>query len=245
MDVLNLFKPITLGEMKEVKLMNRIDTKYVVPVKLLFEILEQAKDSYFVQFNKDSRIAKYNTVYLDTQDMQMYNTHESGRKTREKIRMRAYLDSDDVFLEIKDKNNHGRTKKNRIHIPRMEQIESFGPAIEFLQENAKYSMAQLQPALENEFNRITLVNVAKTERLTIDIGLQLHNLRNAQSASCSNIAIIELKRDGLTYSPMKELLLKMHVHTMGFSKYCIGCALTDSTLRQNNFKERLRKIAKM
>ena len=170
--------------------------------------------------------------------------HETKRKTREKIRMRTYMDTNETFLEVKDKNNHGRTKKKRIVIPEMVTVSDNIEASNFLHSKAKYNMQDITPVLENRFNRITLVNKARTERLTIDTGLQFHNLRNGNTADCNHLAIVELKRDGLTFSPMKDLLICMHVHTMGFSKYCIGCAMTDKTLRQNNLKERLRKIEK-
>lgn len=42
----------------------------------------------------------------------MYRMHHCGKKVREKIRVRTYLDTNDTFLEIKNKNNHGRTKKS-------------------------------------------------------------------------------------------------------------------------------------
>lgn len=242
---LQSFPSTTLDEMKGVKLMNRTDTKYVVPLATLIGILQRSADEYFVQTNADGeRMAAYHTVYLDTPDMNMYTVHETKRKTREKIRMRTYMDTNETFLEVKDKNNHGRTRKKRIVIPEMETLSDNIEASNFLHDKAKYNMQDLTPALENRFNRITLVNKARTERLTIDTGLQFHNLRNGNTADCNHLAIVELKRDGLTFSPMKDLLIRMHVHTMGFSKYCIGCAMTDKTLRQNNLKERLRKIEK-
>lgn len=105
-------------------------------------------------------------------------------------------------------------------------------------------MQELTPALENHFSRITLVNKARTERLTIDMNLLFQNLRNGNVANGNDLAIIELKRDGYSFSPMKDLLIRTQIHTMGFSKYCMGCAMTDKTLRQNNLKVRLRKIEK-
>ncbi|MCQ2238178.1 MAG: polyphosphate polymerase domain-containing protein [Bacteroidaceae bacterium] len=229
--------------MKEVKLMNRTDTKYVVPLATLVDILKRSSDLYFVQTNTDGeRMAAYHTIYMDTIDMHMYTIHETGRKTRQKIRMRTYLDTGETFLELKKKNNHGRTKKKRIVIPSINNVQENYEATDFLSSKSNYDMEQLIPTLENRFNRITLVNKSRTERLTIDTGLKFHNLRNNNTTDCDHIAIIELKRDGLSFSPMKDLLIRMHVHTMGFSKYCIGCAMTDRNLRQNNLKQKLRIV---
>lgn len=245
-DILNTFEPISLANMKEVKLMNRIDTKYIVTLDVLIEILKRSHTLYFVQTGEDnSRMAQYHTIYLDTDDKAMFVRHETGRKVREKIRMRTYLDTNDTFLEIKDKNNHGRTKKRRIVIPNMEGIMGNEDAERFLSEKAKYQLNMLHPHLENEFSRITLVNKSKTERLTIDLNLGYHNFENNNIGNLNQIAIIELKRDGLTHSPMKQIFLEMHIHEGGFSKYCICSSLSNPGLRQNNFKERIHRVLKM
>ena len=47
---------------------------------------------------------------------------------------------------------------------------------QFIGQHLRYGVDTLQPALNNHFSRITLVNKAKTERLTIDSGLRFHNL---------------------------------------------------------------------
>lgn len=245
-EILNSFAPISLNNMKEVKLMNRIDTKYLVTLDVLIEILKRSHSLYYVQTSEDnSRIAQYHTIYLDTKDKTMFICHETGRKVREKIRMRTYLDTHDTFLEIKDKNNHGRTKKRRIVIPDMAGIKENEEAERFLNEKAKYRLTSLTPHLENEFERITLVNKGMTERLTIDLNLRYHNYDNDKKGSLENIAIIELKRDGLSSSPMKQIFMEMHIHEGGFSKYCICSSLSNIELRQNNFKEKIHHILKM
>jgi len=99
--------------------------------------------------------------------------------------------------------------------------------------------------VENRFRRITLVNRAKTERLTIDSSLRFHNLVTGREQDMGDIVIIELKRDGLQPSPILRLLNELRIHPLGFSKYCIGSALTNSDLRQNRFKPRLTAIAKL
>lgn len=238
--LLSRLPDISLEEMKDVKLMNRIDTKYLVSIGQLCKVLECCADDYYAQMVAGKKMATYDTVYLDSMDMAMYTAHETQRLVREKIRMRTYTDTNETFLEIKRKNNHGRTMKKRIKI-RGSNYRSH-EAREFLTQRSSFTSDKLLPMLETHFDRITLVNHAKTERLTIDINLQFRNLKNSNVATCRDMAIIELKRDGLTPSPMKDLLMRQHIHTCGFSKYCIGCALTDSTLRQNNLKQKLRTL---
>ena len=47
--IVQSFEPISLAQMESVKLMNRIDTKYAVPMSVLPHILEAAQADYFVQ----------------------------------------------------------------------------------------------------------------------------------------------------------------------------------------------------
>ena len=121
-DIVKSFEPISLAQMESVKLMNRIDTKYAVSRAVLPAILEAAKADYYVQETGGKRIATYDTMYYDTESLDMYVRHHDRQLVRQKIRIRQYVDSDLTFLEIKRKNNKGRTKKKRITLP-SEEVE--------------------------------------------------------------------------------------------------------------------------
>ena len=82
-------------------------------------------------------------------------------------------------------------------------------------------------------------------RLTIDFNLRFHHLKSDGHQQLQHVAIIELKRDGNVPSPALDLLRDTRIKRSGFSKYCIGSALTNDRLKKNNFKERLRMIEKM
>ena len=45
-NVLESYTPISLDEMEHVQLMNRVDTKYILPVNSLPEILDEMKADY-------------------------------------------------------------------------------------------------------------------------------------------------------------------------------------------------------
>ena len=238
--------PITLEEMSGIKLMNRTDTKFVATLEQLVAFLSAVKGKYFIQEIDDKRIASYHTTYYDTDDYEMYRMHHAGRCVREKIRVRTYLDNGATFLEVKNKNNHGRTKKKRITVGGVDslqgEIENVAP---FLGKHAWYTLEQVSPVIENWFNRITLVNFGKTERLTIDFNLKFHHLKSDGRDSLQRVAVIELKRDGNVPSPALDILRDTRIKRSGFSKYCIGSALTHKGLKRNNFKERLTMIGKM
>lgn len=256
-EILGSYEPITLEEMSGIRLMNRTDTKFVTNEAMLCRLLELARKAYRVQEIDGRRIGNYYTVYFDTPDCQMFRVHHNGHVNRQKLRIRSYVDSGQNFLEVKTKNNHGRTKKKRMSMegfnplqPQHDitfrrqdaQYEEIG---DFLSGHLHYDASVLSEQIENRFRRITLVNKGKTERLTIDLDLQFHHVKNGRDCDLSGIVIIELKRDGQVYSPILEMLRQLRIHPHGFSKYCIGSALTNPQLPQNRFKIRLHDIEKI
>ena len=58
------------------------------------------------------------------------------------------------------------------------------------------------------------------------------------------LVIVELKQDGLCYSPMKEILQDMRVKKLKVSKYCVGTVLANPTVKANRFKRKIRLINK-
>lgn len=243
-DLLANLKPITLDEMKEIRLMNRTDTKFVTSKETLARMLELAQGKYYAQFTEGSKIANYMTTYWDTDGHRFYLEHHNGRAPRQKVRVRTYMDSDLTFLEIKTKNNHGRTKKKRVQVP-SQQITGENGNEEFLQEKVHLGIADIHPTVRNQFHRITLVNYGKTERLTIDYDVQFHNMETGKDANVGPLVIIELKRDGNVYSPVLDILRQLRIKPSGFSKYCIGSVMTNKSLKQNLFKARLVKLGRL
>ncbi len=241
-EILQDFPPVSLSEMGKVKLMNRIDTKYVTTEDSLAEFLRASSGDYFVEEINGIRNLPYSTTYFDTPDCNMFYEHERGRTVRQKIRMRIYEGTGNSFLEVKRKNNKGRTAKERIPAPYKDDILNY---TEYIESHSAYEGDNLEPRIENHFRRITLVNRAMTERLTIDTGLWFHNIANGNDCSLEGLVIIELKRDGNVPSTATGLLHSLHIHPSGFSKYCIGMALTDSSLRQNRLKPRIRMVKRM
>ena len=190
------------------------------------------------------RYNRYHTIYLDTPDEEMYTMHHNGRLVRQKVRVRTYMDSGDTFLEVKNKNNHGRTKKKRMTVGSIHSLREDGGDT-LLAKHANYLLDDLVPKVENRFERITLVNMAKTERLTIDCHVKFHHFETDIHDTYDRLVIIELKRDGNVYSPVKEMLRELRIKPSGFSKYCIGSALTNPKLKRNRFKPRFKKIDKL
>ena len=243
--------------MSGIRLMNRTDTKFVTNIATLRKLLKLAVWQYRAQEIEGKRQARYYTMYFDTPDMQMYTCHHSGHANRQKLRIRSYVDSGLNFLEVKTKNNHKRTRKKRTTMFDFDPLaparniafdshdDNFKEYDSFLRENLWYKPEIMGEAIENRFNRITLVNNNKTERLTIDTDLCFHNIHTGNDCSLPELAIIELKRDGLVPSPILALLNELRIKPLGFSKYCIGTILTNPHARYNRFKPRLHAIEKI
>lgn len=249
--ILQCFEPISLEEMESVKLMNRIDTKYVVALWKLPRLLELAKEEYYVQEIANIRIASYDTVYYDTLDLEMYLKHHNRHLVRQKIRVRQYVDSNLFFLEVKRKNNKGRTRKKRIKLSEFPKemmsltIEEYIRVQDFIAEKSDYVWQDISPKLRTTFKRITLVNKEKTERLTIDLNLLWKHLETNKTKTYPALVIVELKRDGNVSSPMIKIMQEMRIKPLKISKYCIGTALTTPEIKQNRFKSKIKKIEKM
>lgn len=243
--LLDSYRSVSLEQMGKVKLMNRVDTKFVTTVDRLELLLQMAADRYSIQQIEGRQMMPYTTLYFDTPVCEMFAEHQRGKKARQKIRIRRYESSGIAFLEVKRKNNKGRTDKKRMQVGERIPDLNREQYRTFLIQKSRYGAARLLPQLSNAFHRITLVNDAMTERLTIDLGLRFHNEQTGQSADMGPLVIIEVKRDGLTHSPILAMLKELRIHQSGFSKYCIGMALTNPNLKSNRFKERLRYVSKL
>ena len=243
-ELLQHLEPITLEQMSSIRLMNRTDTKFVTSKDNLVRLLEMAQGKYYAQFNNDNRIANYMTTYWDTDNHRFFLEHHNGRAPRQKVRVRTYMDSDLTFLEVKTKNNHGRTKKKRVEVPSQE-IEVQGTNGESVEALVHQGLNEMHPTVRNQFHRITLVNYGKTERLTIDYDVHFHNLETGNNANVGPLVIIELKRDGNVYSPVLDILRVLRIKPSGFSKYCIGSVMTNRNLKRNIFKEKMVVLSKL
>ncbi|MBO4489306.1 MAG: polyphosphate polymerase domain-containing protein [Bacteroidales bacterium] len=246
-DVLSQMQPISLEEMNAVKLMNRTDTKYLTNRQTLQEMARHWEPLFYVQDINGLRQAHYTTLYFDTPDALTYTIHHNQRLHRQKIRQRHYLDTGTRFLEVKNKINTGRTKKKRIEIPESAWGDLYRTpeTTEFLRQKVWITEQPLAPRLQNYFQRVTLVNKNRTERITIDSGIRFHNHLSQQDADVSDLVIVEVKQDGNQRSDFKDLLLNARVPQRGLSKYCLGMLLTDEQIKYNRFKDKIRYVGKL
>jgi len=236
------FNKVSLIDLDQVKLMNRTDLKFCLHISQLPLILEAIKSYYSVLEINGETVFKYDNTYFDTPDNQMFICHQNGKSNRFKIRIRNYVESNLNFLEIKLKNNKGRTIKNRV--VKQEFIPEFTTdEINFLERVTPFSSLQLEPKIRSYFSRFTLVDKEFTQRITIDMTPGFQNTEN--KITLNNLVIIEIKQDKSSNPAMIiKILQDLKIRKQGFSKYCVGRSLLEDKIKKNNFKPLLMKISK-
>lgn len=221
--------------MDAVELMNRKDKKYFFDRRKLPEILTELHEKgYRVLEIGGHRLFSYKNIYFDTPDFEFYTKHHNKRVNRYKIRIRQYVESNLNFLEIKFKNNLGRTIKSRIKVPEFNPVLT-PEAQQFIREHTPFDPADLKPTLYNDFRRFTLVSGLLNERATIDTDLRFQT--EDEEKYLKNLCIAELKLDGSSSgSPFKSVMREHFCPESRISKYSVGAAFMYNHLKQNNFK---------
>ncbi len=242
--VLNSFNPVTLEETGSIRLMNRVDTKYLFPATLMPDLLERLSHSYRILQIEGKRAFHYNTRYLDTSDMLFFTQHVTGKLARYKIRFRKYESTGMTFLEIKKKTNKCRTVKWRIENNSDVTALDENAAL-FINKHIPFNSFVLQPILENKFTRVTLAGIDSNERITFDTSMS-YDTCEGEKTELPFLAIAELKSEGYpSVSPFIMAVKEMGIQPAGFSKYCMGNALLRDVPKKNILKQKLLLLNKI
>lgn len=242
-NIINAFDPIHLDEMNGTALMNRVDTKFVISMDQLIQVLPELQKHYRILEIEGLRLPQYESEYYDSESMDFYIDHHRKKVDRFKVRYRKYIESDLSFLEVKHKSK-GRTDKQRIIVNDLpgemnEEHTDFVRSTGVHQEKLNY-------ILTNKFHRITLVGKNHVERLTFDLNLEFN--RNEKSKFYSYLVIAELKQERLSrISPFYKIVKGMMIRPYRISKYCIGVIelYGKENVKYNRFKKKLLKLNKL
>lgn len=240
--VLNSFAPLTLAQLNEASLQSRYESKYLFSNARLPQILNELKDDYYILEIERIRQFQYQSWYFDTPDFRLYQDHHNGYGGRIKVRQRQYLESSQIFFEVKAKKAEIRTDKQRL------QINKLSPELSTeelaIVNSSRFESSQLELKLSNDFTRITLCNFAKTERVTIDTAVKFRNEEN--SIALNGIALMEVKQERIDLqSPAIKAMKRNHIFESSCSKYAIGASLLYPTLKRNNLKPVLLKLQQL
>lgn len=228
--------------MDRVKLLNRIDTKYVIREDQLPGFLHSISDHYNLLVIDGNSIHPYETLYFDTPGFHLYLMHHNGKWNRYKIRSRKYINSATCFFEIKSKTNTNRTQKRRLPVEEFPEILN-ETLEEYINEHTPGGFQKYIPALRVFFDRLTLVNKHANERLTFDLNLRYE--RSENDIKIGNLVIVEVKQEKRTISLFKELMKQNRLQSNNLSKYCLGIVSLNKTIKKNRFKEKIRELNKL
>ena len=192
------FAPISLEELNsKAEMMSRIDNKYVVDRWALERILPALLEEFDILEIDDRRAFTYDTRYFDDPDCSAYYEHHQGLRKGFKVRVRRYSDAGLCFLEVKVKGKRGMTVKNRQSYDPADLGELTPEAFDYAKGvyTGHYDKAfdyDLRPALDIEYQRITLVAKEGGERMTIDGKLSFRNEKKRLEAP-NDVFIVETK----------------------------------------------------
>lgn len=243
---INGFKSHSLLDLDKSVLMDRIDTKFILSIDNLLQLLNEIRPICSVLEIDEKRISQYENKYFDTEDLRFYREHHNGGLNRYKVRFRTYLEQSRTFLEVKKKNNKSRTIKTRIPInqPSLENLINNQP---FIYSCGVNNSDELQEVQQCNYDRIAFANEKQGERLTIDFNLSYRDKNLQSPLQLEGLVIVELKQNSLNRtSSLFSILRKRKLQMCNLSKYCIGMnLLRENNIKNNRFKQVLLLMKKV
>nr|WP_246336762.1 polyphosphate polymerase domain-containing protein [Flexivirga oryzae] len=184
----------------------------------------------------------YDSVYFDSVDLQLFRSHQQGRRCRFKVRIRTYADSGARFVEVKTKSGRGETVKHRMPYPDGPRTALDESAADFVQSVIREQYATTAPPLhamlDSVYHRATLVDPAAGERLTCDVDLRW-------STSDGDFVVgpdrVLLESKTTNRGRVDGILAAWGIRPLSMSKYPIGTALLRPELAANRWNRLLRR----
>ena len=225
-------------------LMDRVDTKFILPESSLFWVLHELEKHCTVLDFDGRKISRYENIYFDTHDLDFYHAHHNGKSNRFKVRCRTYKDIDTSFSEVKLKNNKKRTIKERVRVSAPNET-LISDHQEFLYDQGILDANRLCERQKCCYSRIAFSSEASSERVTIDFDLRFKGFSESKKAnpegyqSLGQFVIVELKQAYLSRNTdIYNILRSRRIRPQSFSKYCMGMTLLlGDELKSNRFKE--------
>jgi len=230
--------------MESATLLDRFDYKLVFHESNLKELLAGLQPHFRALEVRGKRRCLYENRYFDTPDLLFFHEHHNRVARRAKVRFRCYADSSGVtFFEIKQKTNKGRTIKERLSCDGVQNTLDASMK-EMLRAYLDTQTADaLVPKIDNTFYRITLVDHANANRLTLDTDVSFSF--DGSTADMPSVAIAELKQDVCGIQPwMRDLFHACGLREMSISKYAFGSVLLQNGYKHNNFKSPIHLLNK-
>ena len=223
-------------------LQRRVDRKYLLGADTLDRLLSRLRHSHCVLRAGQQVWARYESLYFDTPDRLLYHTHRCGRRPRYKVRIRRHIDRELSFLEIKRKENSGRTVKRRLALP-YSQTDLGSRERTFIESHTPLHGTGLFPRVSISFRRLTLLGSDINERVTFDRDLTV--VVGTRAEQLARIVIAEVKQScHVNHSGAVAAFRGLNVREEALSKYCLATILV-APVRANIFKPALKAIERL
>jgi len=237
---IGVLDPCSLSELEQARLLRRVDTKFVLSVDDLAVVLGELADRYQVLVVDGEVLHRYENQYFDTFDRANFDAHHNDDVGRVKYRYRRYSGTGEVFFETKHKTNTGRMEKERVLVSNF--ARSLCPeANELVCRLGAHRPEALAPTLYGSFLRMAIVARDRSERATIDVGLEF--AMGDRRASTRRLVVAEVKQPRFdARSPLVDAITAAGGRRSRFTKYCVGLLAVDGQRKHNAFKPLLRLI---
>lgn len=255
-ELLHRKESIGLDAIESVALMDRFDSKFVVPTDWLAQVVTDLSEHRVLTIEGHPS-TRYNNLYFDTANAQCLEDHTRGRNSRFKIRIRHYDNTGVAFLEVKRRDVYGKTTKERM--VRSSSLAWNDPLTDreqaFLAELVPYA-DQLEPMLQSSFERFTLVHLESGERITFDQDLAY--VQPDQSADSHawtrpipHLAVVEWKQSTVNHQGSLIQSFRRQPGRRGplgralrVSKFVLGNAVTAPNRPIRSYRSALRDLAR-
>lgn len=255
-DLLQNRESIGLDAIESVALMDRYDSKFVVPVSWLLPVVKDLQEHQVLTIQGHAS-TKYDNLYFDTADRRCLEDHVRGRSARFKIRIRHYDNTGVAFLEVKHRDVYGKTTKERL--VRSAEAPWNAP----LTERERDFLASLipcwndlTPVLQSSFERFTLAHLPTGERITFDRDLAF--VQPEQSGDpgswkrpISHLSIVEWKQHTINHQGSLIQSFRQQPGRRGplgralrVSKFVLGNSVTTPTHPMRSYRSALRDLAR-
>lgn len=253
-DLLHQREAIGLNAIESVALMDRYDSKFVVPETWLKPVVEDLTEHQILSIEGHVQ-TRYNNLYFDTVDRQCLEDHIRGRSSRFKIRIRHYENTGVAFLEVKRRDVYGKTTKERMV---RDQANAWDAPLtpregEFLASLVPYAHA-LKPVLQGSFDRFTLAHLPSGERITFDQNLRFFDPAlsahdHAWSSPVPHLAIVEWKQHQINHQGSLIQSFRHQPERRGplgralrMSKFVLGNSVTRPQHPMRTYRSALRDL---
>jgi hypothetical protein len=226
-DAIAPFGPVSLAEIEALAALQvRRDRKYLVPPERIATLIACAAafEQPRVLEIGGERLFRYESLYFDTPALASYFDAAHRRPRRRKVRTRSYVDSDTCMLEVKARDNRGRTVKHRLPYEMCHRRE----------------LTETGRALMSSYRRATLLFEESGLRATIDVDLAWCDPAENHLAA-PRLVLVETK--SLTFGSFFDRLLWRFGHRpAAISKYCTGLAALTPGLQANKWHRTLQIV---